>query len=167
MNAPDALAAATDLVLREALYLDERRWDDWLALYREDAVFWVPAWKDEDTATEDPENEVSLIYISARAQLEERVARVRSGRSAASAPLPRTAHGVSNIVLVPGDAADTLTVRSQATTHIFDVKRRESFTYFGPCEHRLVLTDGEWRIKRKKIVVLNDYLTTIVDFYSV
>jgi len=33
------------VIHREALYLDERRWDDWLALYHDDAEFWVPAWR--------------------------------------------------------------------------------------------------------------------------
>ena len=60
-------------------FLDERRWDDWLGLYHEQAEFWVPAWRDEDEATEDPENEIALIYILSRVQLEERLSRLRSG----------------------------------------------------------------------------------------
>ena len=31
----------------EALHLDAQRWDDWLGLFCEDAVFWLPAWTDE------------------------------------------------------------------------------------------------------------------------
>ena len=158
---------AAELLYREAHFLDERRWDDWLALYHEEAEFWVPAWKDEDEATSDPENEISLIYISSRFQLEERVSRVRSGRSAASSPLPRTAHVVSNIMVQPDEPDGTLTVRSIATAHNFDVKRREQHVFFSRCEHRLQRGDGEWRIRKKKLVLLNDYIPMVVDFYSI
>jgi len=163
----DLLPIATDLLYREALYLDERRWEDWLALYHPDAVFWVPAWKNESSYTADPENEISLIYIASRAQLEERVSRVKSGRSAASVVMPRTAHAITNIMVQPGGNSGALTVSSVTTTHIFDVKRRESQMFFGRYEHRLVQMDGAWRIRRKKIVILNDTIPTVVDFYSV
>jgi 3-phenylpropionate/cinnamic acid dioxygenase small subunit len=158
---------AAELLYREAHFLDERRWDDWLALYHEQAEFWVPAWKDEDEATSDPENEISLIYISSRVQLEERISRVRSGRSAASSPLPRTAHVVSNVMVEPDEPDGTLTVRSIATAHNFDVKRREQHVFFSRCEHRLQRDDGEWRIRQKKLVLLNDYIPMVVDFYSI
>jgi 3-phenylpropionate/cinnamic acid dioxygenase small subunit len=158
---------AAELLYREAHFLDERRWDDWLALYHEQAEFWVPAWKDESEATSDPENEISLIYISSRVQLEERISRVRSGRSAASSPLPRTAHVVSNVMVEPDEPDGTLTVRSIATAHNFDVKRREQHVFFSRCEHRLRRDDGEWRIHQKKLVLLNDYIPMVVDFYSI
>ena len=167
MTAPRETGAAAEMLYREALYLDERRWDDWLALYHEEAEFWVPAWKDDDAATNDPENEVSLIYISSRAQLAERVSRVRSGRSPASTPLPRTAHAVSNILARPGDADGTLVVNSIATTHNFDLKRREQHVFFSRCEHHLERAGDDWRIRRKKVLLLNDYIPMVIDFYSI
>ena len=79
-----------------------------------------------------------LIYISSRVQLEECVSRVRSGRSATSSPLPRTAHAVSNVMVTAGEYDDKLTVRSIATTQNFDVKRRKQYVLFGRREHSLV-----------------------------
>ena len=29
---------------REARHLDDREWDEWLAMYAEDCPFWMPAW---------------------------------------------------------------------------------------------------------------------------
>jgi 3-phenylpropionate/cinnamic acid dioxygenase small subunit len=171
MTAPETLQLAEAVLYREALLLDERRWDDWVALYDEQAEFWVPAWRDESEPTEDPETEISLIYITSRLQLEERISRVRSGRSAASTPLPRTAHVVSNVMVLPGGGDDAMTVSSIATVHNFDLKRREQHVYFSRCEHRLARTagDGEeaWRIQRKKLVLLNDYIPMALDFYSI
>jgi benzoate/toluate 1,2-dioxygenase beta subunit len=166
-TATDALQAASDLLYREALYLDERRWDEWLALFDEQAEFWVPAWRNETEPTEDPRREVSLIYMTTRAELRERVGRVRSGKSIASVPPPRTAHAVSNIVVEPAEAADRMTIRSVWTTHVFNVKRREQLVFFTRCEHHLLQTEGAWRIRRRKALLLNDYLPTMLDFYSI
>lgn len=164
---PALLAAASDLLFREALALDEQRFDDWLALYHEDAEFWVPAWKSESEPTDDPETEVSLIYSASRVDLEERVWRARSGRSVASVPLPRTAHIVSNVLLAPSDDAAVLEVRSLATTHVFNVKRREQKVFFARARHQLVANGGAWQIRRKKLILLNDYLPTMLDFYCI
>ena len=49
-----SLAAGIELVHREAAYLDEQKWDDWLALYTEDCEYWMPAWRADGTLTADP-----------------------------------------------------------------------------------------------------------------
>jgi len=81
----------------EAALLDARRFEDWLDLFTEDAIYWVPAWNDDGSLTTDPQSEISLIYYDSKARLGERVWRIRSGMSAASNPLPRTTHLVTNI----------------------------------------------------------------------
>jgi 3-phenylpropionate/cinnamic acid dioxygenase small subunit len=167
MSDASTLAAASELLFREALALDEQRFDDWLALYHEDAEFWVPAWKSESEPTGDPETEVSLIYSASRVDLQERAWRARSGRSVASVPLPRTAHIVSNILLAPNEDPGTIEVRSLATTHMFNVKRREQKVFFARVHHQLVKAGGNWLIRRKKIILLNDYLPTMLDFYCI
>ena len=50
----ELMAAAQRVLFREALYLDTQRWDDWLALYEEDATFWMPAWTDEHRLSASP-----------------------------------------------------------------------------------------------------------------
>lgn len=167
MTPAEALSLAQDVIHREALYLDERRWDDWLALYHDDAEFWVPAWRNESEPVSDVESEISLIYLSSRDQLAERVGRVTGGRSAASTPLPRTAHAVSNILVGAVEADSRIEATAVIATHIFDVRRREPYLYFGRAEFRLARIGNAWKIRRKKIVLMNDYLTTIVDFYTI
>jgi len=56
---------AAALLYREALLLDRGDWDEWLQLFTDDAVFWMPAWRDELTPTADPDRELSLIYYAA------------------------------------------------------------------------------------------------------
>jgi 3-phenylpropionate/cinnamic acid dioxygenase small subunit len=163
----DADRIAADLLYREALYLDEKRWDEWLTLFTDPTEFWVPAWKSEGEPTADPETEVSLLYISTHLELEERVARVRSGKSNASTPLPRTAHAVTNIMAEPGKGGDELMVRCITTTHIYNVKRREPQLVFARGAYDLVGAGGQWRIRRKKLLLLNDYIPTMLDFYTI
>lgn len=156
---------AADVLHREALYLDTQRWDEWLALFTADCEYWVPAWKGDHTPTDNPKRELSLVYYASRAGLEDRVWRARSGKSVASVILPRTHHAVTN-VLVLSEANDAIEVSSYSTTHVYSVKDKEVEVYFARAEHRLVRREGAWRIARKKIVLLNDYLPGKLDFYT-
>lgn len=154
------------MLYRQAYYLDTQRWDDWLALFAEDAEYWVPAWKGEHTPTDNPKREVSLIYYNKRAGLEDRVWRARSGKSIASAVLPRTQHSIANVMLDEGASSNRLLVFSNWTVQQFLVKEKVAETHFGRYEHELVRLDNAWRIAKQKILLLNDYLPAKLDFYN-
>ena len=162
----DRLGIATEILYREALLLDTQRWDEWTALFAADCEYWVPAWKGEHAPTEDPRREISLIYYSTRAGLEDRIWRARSGRSVASFVLPRTQHAVTNILLDDRSTDARLDVLSNFVTHQFLLKEKTVEVFFGRYEHTLVRQAGEWLIARKKIILLNDYLPAKVDVYS-
>ena len=38
----------------QAEVLDERRWEDWLDLFADDGVYWMPASKNQDTGESQP-----------------------------------------------------------------------------------------------------------------
>lgn len=161
----ERMHAAGEILAREAHCLDRQDWDAWLALYTEDATFWVPAWKSEHETTESPNTELSLIYLSGRAALEERVARIRSGLSVASMPLPRTTHLVTSALLEPSGVEDRLQVASNWSVQIFQPKRRRQHTFFGSYSHILRHERGAWRISSKTVVLKNDVIPALVDFY--
>ncbi|MFZ2737045.1 MAG: aromatic-ring-hydroxylating dioxygenase subunit beta [Burkholderiaceae bacterium] len=160
------LEQASQLLYREAHYLDTQQWDEWLALYTQDAVYWAPTWKSEHETTSNPKSEVSLIYYDSRAGLEDRVWRVRSGRSVASRPLPRTHRAVNNVMLGELDSDRGVQVLALLTVNQYKTKNAEVNTLFSRCEYGLVLRDGAVRIQRKKIVLLNDYMPAMLDFYN-
>jgi 3-phenylpropionate/cinnamic acid dioxygenase small subunit len=160
-------AQAAEFLYREAQLLDERRWDEWVELYAEDAVFWVPAWKSEDEPTSSPDTELSLIYYEGRSNLADRVWRARSNLSVASTPLHRTAHAITNVLLEPPSAPDRALVKSSWATHMFNPRRKTQHVFFGLAEHALRLEGGVWRIARKKVLLLNDYIPAVLDFYMV
>ena len=78
-----------DFLHREARLLDDRAWDEWLTCYSPQAVYWMPAWDDDDRIVDDPQREISLIYYPNRDGLEDRVFRIKTERSGASMPEPR------------------------------------------------------------------------------
>lgn len=167
MNLAVDTARAAELLAAEALALDMRRWDDWLALYTPDAVFWMPSWKNEDDLVDDPESEMSLFYYTSRADLEDRVWRLRQQRSAASRPLLRTVHGASNLVLLPGDGAGPgrRELRAAWTCHVFHPKRSTANVFFGRYEITVDTSGPRWLIARKKAILMNDYIPNLMDFY--
>jgi 3-phenylpropionate/cinnamic acid dioxygenase small subunit len=164
MTDAEWLAVGTQVLYREARLLDARAWDEWLALYAEDCVYWVPAWDSEHELTTDPERELSLIYYASRAGLEDRVWRIRSGKSVASMPLPRTTHMIGNIELLRASTAQ-MELHSAWTTHVYLTKRKEHRMFFGTAEHTLRRVGDAWLIARKKITLVNDTVPTMVDVY--
>jgi len=165
------LAEVTALLHQEAMLLDEQDWDGWLALYDEDAEFWMPAWKSETEPTTDPMRELSMIYYSGRAGLEDRVQRIRSGKSVASTPLRRTSHMVGNVMLLPDDPAhaNLVQVKSSFNVHVYDTRAKTQHVFFGRTTHGLSRDEanGALRIGRKKIILVNDCIPTMLDIYCV
>jgi 3-phenylpropionate/cinnamic acid dioxygenase small subunit len=162
----ELLTRCADLVYREAAHLDERRWAEWLALYTEDAEFWLPAWDAEVRPTEDPQSQLSLIYYTSRTGLEDRVWRIQSGLSPASSPLTRTCHLITNVRLTD-TAHGQHHVASHWQVQIYRPERQQTFTYFGFYEHALRPEAGGLRIARKKIILLNDVVEGVLDVYHV
>jgi 3-phenylpropionate/cinnamic acid dioxygenase small subunit len=163
----DLLAAATDVLQREGIYLDEQRWDDWLGLFVPDCEYWVPSWKNEETLTSNPQAELSHIFYASRAGLEDRVVRIRSRRSPASTPMPRTTHVLSNVQLLEPPQAGTLKLRSSWVCHVFFPRMHDSHAFFGRAEHELALKEGRWLISKKKTTLQNDYIPTMLDVYCI
>jgi benzoate/toluate 1,2-dioxygenase beta subunit len=164
MNA--VLDEARALLTLEGMLLDERDWDAWLALYEEDAEFWMPAWKSESEPTTDPLKELSLIYYAGRAGLEDRVQRIRSGRSVASTPLRRTAHMVGNVLLA-GESSGVLSVKSSFAVHVYDTRQKTQHVFFGRTTHGLVRREAGLRIRSKKVILANDCIPSMLDVYCV
>ena len=157
---------AAAYLYREALLLDTLDFDPWLALYTSDCLFWMPAWRDDGTQTENPDRELSLIFYRGRRNLEDRVQRIRSGFSVASAVMPRVAHMIGNVLATPADDG-AVKIDSSFITNVHDVRTNRSHAYFGRYEHLLVWQDGAWKIEQKIIRLANDTVPTMLDVYGV
>lgn len=159
-----AIAAAT--IYREARLLDTGEWTDWVAMYSEDAVYWVPGWLDEYTTTSDPDTQVSLLYHDARRGLEERIARIESRKSITALPLPRTVHQISNLEASESGPGE-INCQSVFSVHVYDPRIAKEHLRHGRYQHTLRRDGDTWKIARKVITLVNDRVPTVLDFYSI
>lgn len=149
----------------EARALDDRDWDHWLTFYHKDCPFWMPAWDDEDLLTEDPLNEMSLMYYPDRAGIEDRVFRIKTDRSSAtSLPEPRTGHNLSNIEITGQDGAQ---IELRFNWHTLSYRYGATDQHWGTSFYTLNVSGEKPLITSKKVVLKNDHIHHVIDVYHV
>ena len=148
----------------EARSLDEQRWTDWLEFYAPDVEFYMPSWDDDDRLTTDPRNEVSLIYYPSRQGLEDRVFRIQTDRSSATTPDTRTGHAIHNIEVLSKDE-NSIHVTFNWATHSFRYDIVD--LYFGTSQYTIDISGEKPLIKRKYVVLKNDYIHHLLDIYHI
>lgn len=156
--------AVTELLYREAWCLDNKHWDDWLGLYTDDAVYWAPAMDGDEGWTDDPDNDVSLMYMD-KAGLEARIFRIEGHDSYATDPLPHTAHLVTN-VLMHGEEDGLIRVSATWMVHAY-ARVRGGAVRGGLYEYGLRETADGLRIAAKKIFIHDDRIVGPIDIYNV
>lgn len=140
------LAAAYDLLVREGELLDDRRLQDWLALYTDDCVYHVPQ------GTGDEIHHVQIAYDDKR-RLSERVLRLESGFAYSQEPRSITVHVIGSVRLDGETEAGDLVVRSSQL--IAEVRRGIQSDYAARVTHHLARTPDGLRIRRKVIRLAN------------
>jgi benzoate/toluate 1,2-dioxygenase beta subunit len=157
-------AEVENFLYREARLLDDRQWDEWITLYSPGVEYWMPAWDDDDQLVEDPQQHISLIYYPNRDGLEDRVFRIKTERSGASTPEPRTSHNLSNIeITAERDGAMDVRFNWLTLSHRY----KDTLTFFGTSYYTLDIRGASPLITRKKIVLKNDYIRQVIDVYHV
>ncbi|TXI02374.1 MAG: benzoate 1,2-dioxygenase small subunit [Rhizobium sp.] len=149
---------------REARLLDDREWDEWLTCYAPDVTYWMPAWDDDDQLTEDPHTQISLIFYPSRDGLEDRVFRIKTERSGASTPEPRTSHTVNNVELLARRDAE---VDVRYNFHTLNHRYKVTDQFFGTMFVTLRASGDQLLISAKKIVLKNDYIRQVIDVYHI
>ncbi|MGN5765478.1 benzoate 1,2-dioxygenase small subunit [Acinetobacter calcoaceticus] len=164
MSAQDnvTLENIAQFLYREARFLDDEQWDEWLNCYATEASFWMPAWDDNDQLTQDPQSEISLIYYPDRQGLEDRVFRIKTERSSATMPDTRTCHNIANVEIVERDG-DKVTVRFNWNTLSFRYK--STYSYFGMSRYVIDCSSDQPKILSKYVVLKNDYINQVIDIY--
>ncbi|MFM0502924.1 anthranilate 1,2-dioxygenase small subunit [Paraburkholderia caffeinilytica] len=151
-----------DFLYRKAELCDRQQWDEYLELFDPTSVFHVPQWDSEHLYTVDPKQGMSLIYYADRSGLEDRVYRIRTGKSAASTPLPRTMHQITNVRVTELSAT---TVQAGTNWSTFHTRHGETGYFYGHATYELRRIDDTWRISSKHALLLNDRINEVLDFY--
>ena len=137
------------LLFNEAALADANRYDDWLALWAEELLYWVPCNGD----TLDPVNRISLIYDD-RAALEERIFRLSTRHAHSQRPQSRLTRLVANVVLESYDAALGGVVTSNLMA--VEVRHDRSTVWSGRVRHTLLRQQGRLRIREKHVFLVNN-----------
>jgi 3-phenylpropionate/cinnamic acid dioxygenase small subunit len=142
--------AAQSFVFREARILDDRRYDDWLALWAQDrdVLYWIPA-DDDHAGTE----VISFAYDNGR-RVHTRVRQLQTGERHAQVPYSRTVRVISNVEAEPTDAGVIL-VHAAFTLH--EHRMDHTHVWAGRLEYELTdLTgDGELLMIGKKVLLVD------------
>jgi 3-phenylpropionate/cinnamic acid dioxygenase small subunit len=142
--------AVADFLYREARLADEARYAEWLALWTDDGVYWVPATTDPGA---DPERHLSHIYDN-RARLDTRIKLLETGVRHSQEPASLMRRVVSNIEVEA--AADELVARSNFVLAELAVQAKHELHWWaGRTTHRLRRVDGGLRMSRKTVVLVN------------
>ncbi|MBP5123743.1 anthranilate 1,2-dioxygenase small subunit [Pseudomonas protegens] len=147
---------------RKSELCDAQDWDAYLQLFAVDGEFHLPQWDSEHVYTRDPKREMSLIYYANRSGLEDRVFRLHTGKAASTIPMPRTLHMVSNLRIAEGDNG-LLRVRLNWHTLFYRLATSEEF--YGHATYDLKPQGDSWLIQRKHVLLLNDTINSVLDFY--
>ena len=154
-----------DLIFLEADLLDHQKWDEWLDLYTDDCIYWVPSWLTEDELGSDPEMQVNMIYIVGKPGLAARLERISSGQAYAEMPLSQTSHLIGTVRLLDHDK-NILQASAKWMTLSVDA-RIGKVVRGGWYEYELQQDTPGLKISRKKIVLLEDVIDGAIDIHQI
>ena len=138
-----------DFVVQESRLLDAKRYEEWNALFTDDAFYWVPAAPDQ----EDGLNHCSHMYED-KLLRELRIERLKSPRAFSQQPPSRCHHLLQTPSVESFDVeGNGFLVRTEF--HYTESQGDELQFYVGTCFHHLTLQDGALRITLKRVNLLN------------
>ncbi len=136
------------LLEREARLLDQRRYDDWLAMYTAECIYWVPS----TPQAGDPRREIAIMFDDRR-RLEDRVYRLRTGFAWSQAPASRTVRLVSNVEVFATADDDVRMLRCNFL--ISEFWGNETRLLTGWAGHRVVRDGAAWKIAAKQVNLID------------
>ena len=143
--------AVVDFLYTEARLADEARYAEWLALWTDDGVYWVPATTDPDA---DPDKHLSHIYDN-RGRLETRIKLLQTGHRYSQEPASLMRRLVSNIEVRAAADGELVAESNFVLAELAIQAKREMHWWVGRTTHRLRRVGGELKMCRKKIVLVN------------
>lgn len=138
-----------DFVVNEVHLLDTRRYEEWNALFTDDAFYWIPLVPDQ----EDGLNHTSHLYED-KLLRELRIERLKSPRAFSQQPQSRCHHLLQAPVVEQFDAeANGFVLRTGF--HYTESQGDELQFYVGTFFHHLTVQNGALRMTLKRVNLLN------------
>jgi benzoate/toluate 1,2-dioxygenase beta subunit len=132
------------LLEREARLLDQLRYEDWIAMYARECIYWVPSTPNAG----DPRREVAVMFDDRR-RLEDRIYRLRTGFAWSQAPASRTVRLITNVEVFATDREQVRMLRSNFL--ISEFWGDETRILSGWAGYRVAQNDARWEIVAKQV----------------
>jgi 3-phenylpropionate/cinnamic acid dioxygenase small subunit len=136
-------------VRHEARLIDEHRFEEWLDLYTDDAIYWMPLeWGQTDAKLH------ASLMLEDKLLLKVRVERLKGNRTFSQKPKSRCHHVLQTSMI---DSRDEVNMRYQTYTpfHYVETRLDEQTLYAGWARHDLALIDDRLRIRHKRVDLVN------------
>lgn len=145
-----------DFLVHEARLLDERLFEEWLDLFTDDVVYWMPE-RLNPLESNDPADGVSkpgdlALFEDTKATLRTRVARLATGMAWAEVPPSRTRHLITNVQVDVGDAESEVKVRSNFMVYRTQLEHSQDI-FVGMRDDVLRKVGDQWKIARRTILL--------------
>ncbi len=141
-------------LVREARLIDDRRFEEWLELFTDDAVYWMPGrmnpWRSgavEDSVTKPGE---LALFEDTKETLTTRIARLRTGMAWGEEPPSRTRHLITNVEVDPDPDPAQLRVRSNFLVYRAQLETDKDF-FIGSRDDTLRRVGGVLKIARRTL----------------
>lgn len=144
----DELRKIEQFLYDEANLLDNPDLDSWMTLYTEDGTYWMPVIEDQA----DPINHVSIFYDD-RVMMEVRRRNFVHPRAASKDHKVRSSHIIGNVRLQGNNGKGDIVVTSNFQALVF--YRNEQRAFGGKYEHHLVVDGDSYKIRHKKVTLIN------------
>lgn len=138
-----------DFVVNESHLLDQKRYDEWNALFAEEAFYWVPLAQNQA----DGENETSHMYEDKLLRTL-RIERLKSPRAFSQQPASRSHHLLQMPVIEDFDPAGNRYVLRTPFQYT-EVQVDEQHSFVGTFYHHLRQDTGGLRMTLKRVNLIN------------
>jgi benzoate/toluate 1,2-dioxygenase beta subunit len=132
----------------EARLLDQRRLPDWLELWTEDGMYWIP----QSHGQQSPYDHISLAWEDKMLR-EVRMRRLGNPRNWSQQPVTHSTRLVGNVSAAGLDRSGKLVVHS--AFQMTEWRQAESRQLAGRLTHKLEPCGDNWRIHLKRVDLVN------------
>jgi 3-phenylpropionate/cinnamic acid dioxygenase small subunit len=143
----DALREIEQFLYRQSELLDNKLWQDYIDLFTDDGVYWMPVTPDQTEWEGSPS-----IFAEDKYMMEVRMGRVMHPTAWSQAPMWGTSHVIGNVV-IESESAIEWVVRSRF--HMMELRRDTVRHFGGTYRHTLVRDNGQLKIKLQRVDMFN------------
>jgi 3-phenylpropionate/cinnamic acid dioxygenase small subunit len=147
-NGHELQHAAEQFLYRQSELLDSKKWQDWIDLFTDDGIYWMPPDASYKTWDGQP-----AIFAEDKNLMTVRMNRVLHPDAWSQRPLWGTNHVVSNVAVDKVSANGDLVVRSRF--HMMELRRDDVRHFAGSYVHQLKKTKDGFRIKLQRVDMTN------------